>query len=125
LDTVEKGAAGESIACQYLIEQDYRILGRNQRTRRGELDIVARSPDGILCFVEVKASHGLNAGDPASWITPRKVLRLQRAAQAWCSVRNCLDSEMRFDAITIRMDLRPVQVTHLPGAFLPDASGYY
>ncbi|MEN9353925.1 MAG: hypothetical protein RL318_1250 [Fibrobacterota bacterium] len=125
MDTVEKGAIGEALARQHLVDLGYSILGQNQRTRRGELDLVARSPEGILCFVEVKSSHGLNAGDPASWITPRKVLRLQRAAQAWCSVRNCLDVEMRFDAVTVRMDLKPVQVTHIPGAFLPDASGYF
>jgi putative endonuclease len=125
LDTVEKGSLGESHAARYLLEKGYRILGRNQRTPRGELDIVALSPEGVLCFVEVKAALGSTAGDPAGWITPRKVRRLQRAAQAWCAVRGWLDHETRFDAIAVRLDRIPVEIDHIEGAFLPDASGYF
>lgn len=125
MDTVEKGRLGEACACSHLIGLGYRILGQNQRTPRGELDIVAQSPEGILCFVEVKSASSLRAGDPASWITPRKVRRLQRAAQAWCAVRNCLEREMRFDAVTVRLDRQPPEAKHLPGAFLPDGCGYF
>lgn len=125
MDTVEKGALGEAHASRFLTKKGYAILGRNQRTPRGELDIVALSPQRILCFVEVKSCTGRNAGDPAGWITPRKVRRLQRAAQAWCVLHRAPDSEMRFDAIEVFLDEDPVRLEHLEGAFLPDARGYF
>lgn len=125
MDTVEKGARGEELATRHLVARGYRILGRNQRTKRGELDIVALSPEGVLCFVEVKAALGNTAGDPASWITPRKVVRLQRAAQAWCAIHQEHEREMRFDAVAVRLDQTPPLVEHIPGAFLPSGNGYF
>lgn len=126
MHTVEKGALGEAHASRFLTDKGYSILGRNQRTPRGELDIVALSPEGILCFVEVKSCTGDAAGDPAGWITPRKVRRLQRAAQAWCAwQRTPADRPMRFDAVTVFLEGSPVRIEHLEGAFLPDASGYF
>ena len=48
------GNLGEDLACEYLVEKGYNILRRNVRSRRGELDIVAKSSDQTLVFVEVK-----------------------------------------------------------------------
>jgi putative endonuclease len=126
LDTVSKGKIGEDLATAHLVSLGYRLLERNARTKRGEIDIVARSPDKVLCFVEVKAALTPQAGHPASWITPHKVKRLQRAAQAWLALhREPEAQEMRFDAIAILMYGTPPVITHLPGAFLPDGSGYF
>src|ERR1700727_927113 len=58
------GARGEQLAAEHLERLGYRIVGRNYRTRWGELDLIAH--DGrLLAFVEVKtrrASGG--AGSP-------------------------------------------------------------
>ena len=35
------GAWGEEVACRYLKRQGYKILNRNFRCKRGEVDIVA------------------------------------------------------------------------------------
>lgn len=51
----EIGKIGEDLACNYLINKSYKILQRNYRQKWGELDIIARSPDNILVFAEVKA----------------------------------------------------------------------
>ena len=50
---IQKGKEGEKKAEDYLKEQGYRILYRNWRTRRGEIDIIAEK-DGTLVFAEVK-----------------------------------------------------------------------
>ena len=39
----------------FLMAKGYRILGRRVRTHAGEIDLVARAPSGVVCFVEVKA----------------------------------------------------------------------
>ncbi len=51
------GAWGEQIAVNYLVKLGFFVLDRNFRTRRGEIDIVARKED-LLLFVEVKTRTG-------------------------------------------------------------------
>jgi len=48
------GSTGEKIACEFLKNKKFVIITRNYRTKRGEIDIVARSKNGALVFVEVK-----------------------------------------------------------------------
>ncbi|MEK6709554.1 MAG: YraN family protein, partial [Nitrospinota bacterium] len=47
------GARGEEAACRHLERNGYRILARNYRGPRYEVDIVAEEK-GVLAFVEVK-----------------------------------------------------------------------
>lgn len=121
------GRRGEQAACEHLLAAGYRILERNARLRRGELDIVARAPDGTICFVEVKTDRSGNAGDAGEWIGGRKQHRIQRLAQEWAQRRCDREVAMRFDAVLVRVDASDaiVGIRHIPGAFLPDASGYF
>nr|MCR5477465.1 YraN family protein [Lachnospiraceae bacterium] len=48
------GTAYEQRAADYLKELGYRILEHSFRCRTGEVDLVCRSPEGILVFAEVK-----------------------------------------------------------------------
>ncbi len=48
------GKLGEDLACGYLVDKGYKIIERNFRKPWGELDIIAKSPDKTLVFVEVK-----------------------------------------------------------------------
>lgn len=60
------GAKGERCAARYLRRRGYRILARNWRTGRYELDIVA-SVRGVLVIVEVKTrTEGAWVGGAAS-----------------------------------------------------------
>ena len=60
----------------------YEVIARNWRCPRGELDIVAWRKN-VLVVCEVKARRNADFGDPFEAITPRKVLRLRRAAAAF------------------------------------------
>ena len=42
------------------------------RTHAGEIDLIARSPDGILCFVEVKARQSLLEAREALFLRDRR-----------------------------------------------------
>ena len=46
---------GEDLACQYLLNNKYKIIDRNYREKWGEIDIVCKDKSGVLVFVEVKA----------------------------------------------------------------------
>lgn len=51
------GFASEGRACEFLEASGFEILQRNFHSKFGEIDIIARK-DGVLHFVEVKATMG-------------------------------------------------------------------
>lgn len=99
----ELGRKGEEAACRYLQLRGYEILERNWTCRFGEADVIARDPEGVLCFIEVKTRRGVNAGLPEEAITKEKQSRYERIAS--CFLMDFDDWEdndpVRFDAIGI------------------------
>ena len=95
-----RGRRGEFLASLILLAKGYRILGRRVRTRLGEIDLVARSPRGVICFIEVKARDDFV--DAVVALLPRQQARIARAAEHFLAQRPGLRAtEVRFDTITI------------------------
>ena len=59
-------------------QHGYVIVARNWRSKRGELDVVARK-DGVLVVCEVKARASNAFGTPVEAVTPAKQLKVRRA----------------------------------------------
>ena len=57
-----RGDRGEAAVAAALERRGYAIAARQYRCRWGEIDLIARSPEGVLCFVEVKTRSGPGAG---------------------------------------------------------------
>ncbi|MCB8951380.1 MAG: YraN family protein [Ardenticatenales bacterium] len=112
------GAWGESVAATYLEAHGYRIVRRNWRCARGEIDIVAQMGE-TLVFVEVKTRRGRARGTPEEAVTPRKAARLLRLAQAYL-LEEDLDLPWRVDVMAVELDGRGklLRCEHLPGAVL-------
>ena len=98
--TKASGDQGEAAAARYLEERGYAILDRQWRCRLGELDLVCRSPEGVLCFVEVKRRGPGAIGLPREFVDGRKRERLRRAAGLYMSSGG-LDCPARFDVAEI------------------------
>src|SRR5437762_2893092 len=101
------GAFGERLAAEHLSRAGYLVLGRNYRTRFGEIDIIAADAR-CLVFCEVKArvaGSGSGPVDPFDAIGPRKQRRLRTMAREWLAASDTRDRphrpELRFDAIGI------------------------
>jgi len=79
------GQLGEDIACEYLVKNKYKIIGRNFRQKWGELDIIATAPDKTLVFAEVKTmtSSGDNGLKPEDQLTQAKLKKLQKTASLY------------------------------------------
>jgi len=83
------GRLGEELAAAHLRRIGFRILGRNVRTRHGEIDLIAF--DGrTLVFAEVKARRigehrrGIRADqEPLTALGQRQRARLRRLAAVW------------------------------------------
>lgn len=111
-----RGRRGETLASLVLMLKGYRILGRRVRTHLGEIDLIARSPRGILCFVEVKAREQIETAREA--LRPRQQLRIARAAQHYLAQQPALGAKgVRFDVVTLGSRGLP---RHLPDAWRPD-----
>ncbi|MFA4874488.1 MAG: YraN family protein [bacterium] len=76
------GDAGEDAAAGYLVEHGFRIIARNVRYKRGEIDIVA-ARKGELHFIEVRTRSSTNFLDPIASITEAKRKRIRLAAQCY------------------------------------------
>jgi putative endonuclease len=116
------GRAAEEAAARCLRSGGWRILARNARVGRGELDIVARRGP-VLAFVEVKARRSLAAGAPEDAVTPRKRRQVARLAELWLAVRPwALEgvTDVRFDIVAVDATVVPAHVRHLAGAFTAD-----
>jgi putative endonuclease len=112
-----RGRRAEFVAALLLMVKGYRILGRRVRTHAGEIDLVARSPGGLLCFVEVKARSSLREAQES--LLPRQRARIARAAELWLAQRRGLSSHgVRFDTIMISERSWPL---HLRDAWRPEA----
>ena len=95
------GDQGEALAGRYLEERGYTILNRQWRCRFGELDLVAQSPEGILCFVEVKRRGPGSIGLPREFVDGRKRDRLRKAAMAYLLETGLDDVRARFDVAEV------------------------
>ena len=116
------GRAAEEAAARYLIRGGWRLLGRNVRVGRGELDIVARRGP-VLAFVEVKARRTLTCGAPEDGVGAAKRRQVARLAELWLAARpwamKGID-EVRFDIVAVDSTMFPAAIRHLPAAFTLD-----
>jgi len=101
-DRTRVGQCGESLAVSYLRRKGYKIIGRNYRTRCGEIDIVARHRD-TLVFVEVKTRRSQRFGNPKWAITPAKRRKLSRVALEYLlKTQGTVRVKARFDVVAIQ-----------------------
>jgi putative endonuclease len=119
------GALGERLAAEHLTRAGYVVLGRNYRTRFGEIDIIA-ADSRCLVFCEVKtrmAGRPSGPAGPLDAIGPRKRRQLRAMAREWLAAEDTRDRphrpELRFDAIGIVVTSRGVlaSLDHLENAF--------
>jgi len=106
------GRFGEDVACDYLTENDYRILDRNWRTRKGELDIICMQDD-LLVFVEVKTRGPGSLEMPGEALNTGKKIRLLRAASEYLTKKHLWEKASRFDLIALRMREDDVDLEHI------------
>ena len=113
------GRAAERAAAAYLESRGWRVLGRNVRVGRGELDLIVRRGP-VLAFVEVKARRTRSCGTPEDAVSAAKRRRVARLAELWLAVRPWALGgvrDVRFDIVAVDLTTFPAVVRHLPAAF--------
>ena len=74
------GRRGEQEAAERALSRGYAVIDRNYRTPYGEIDLILRSPENEIVFVEVKARTGTFFGYPESAVNKRKKSHILRSA---------------------------------------------
>ncbi len=111
----ELGKKGEQLAVDFLIENGYKIVARNYRFDKAEVDIIARQKD-ILAIIEVKARSTADFGNPQDFVKPKQIKNLVKAVDEYVTI-NDLDVEVRFDIIAIIKKNKVYEIEHLENAF--------
>ena len=76
------GQAGEDQATAYLRQHSYKVIDRNVRTPRYEIDIIAKRKR-VIYFVEVKYRSSSDQGYGYDYITDQKLQQMRFAAESW------------------------------------------
>ena len=112
------GDAAEALALAHLQRHGLVLVARNYRVaggphaRGGEVDLIAREPDGTLVFVEVRARRDAGHGGAAASVGASKQRRLVFAARHYL-LRLPAPPPCRFDVIAIEGE----RIDWLKGAF--------
>ncbi|MDR2153663.1 MAG: YraN family protein [Burkholderiaceae bacterium] len=99
-----RGEAAENLALAHLQATGLRLVQRNYRTPGrggGEIDLIAREPDGTLVFVEVRARASGSRGGAAASVDAAKRRRIVRAARRYLLCHHRSPPPCRFDVVTI------------------------
>ena len=112
----ELGQQGEAIAKEFLLQKGYKILEKNWRYRRAEIDLIAKESETLI-FVEVKTRSTDFFGQPEDAVTVKKEALMTEAAIAYMRQINH-EWAVRFDIIGIIITSKDqYKVQHIEDAF--------
>lgn len=122
MSAADTGRLGEDLAVELLESKGCRILERNFRFGREEIDVIAFEPTpkndgGMIVFVEVKARRGRGYGDPEAAVDPAKQAAIRRVAEAYLHERRLIPSPVRFDVVAVVLGRGAPEITHFENAF--------
>lgn len=101
---MNRGAATEDRALQFLQRHGLQLIERNWSCKLGELDLVMRDGDTVV-VTEVRGRSRPEFGSAAESVDARKQLRIQRATQIMLAARRDLaDRPLRFDIVAVDGD---------------------
>lgn len=110
------GKQAEDWAVAFLEEKGYKILLRNYRYQKAEIDIIAEFENQII-IVEVKARETDTFAEPQEAVNRKKIQLLTLAANHFLE-ENDIDLEVRFDIISIISDRNSTpKIQHIEDAF--------
>ncbi len=111
------GQKGEDLAADHLKKAGFKILSRNWKWGKHEIDIIAENID-LIVFVEVKTRTDDYQMHPVTAVTTEKQRSIIYAADGYLQKFN-INKEGRFDVITIIKTGELYQIDHIENAFYP------
>ena len=110
------GSYGEQKACQYLLNRGFKIIDKNYRGTRGEIDLIAVKGSHIS-FIEVKTWKAVEFEDLEYGIDRRKQGRIIGAS------REFLQANTDYLGMEIQYDVVYINPSEGRFVYIPDAYG--
>ena len=110
------GKKAEDLAAEYLLKNGYKILVKNFRFQKAEIDIIAEK-DNLIIITEVKARSTDAFMLPQEAVNKRKIKLIVSAANNYLEEFN-KTQEVRFDIISVLPDEKKnLIIEHIVDAF--------
>lgn len=109
------GKRGEAMAEIELRQKGYKILERNYRHGKSEIDLIAKG-EGLLIFIEVKTRSSNTFGFPEEFVSENQQKAIIRAANHYVEKIEW-KGDIRFDIMAIIVKQTVMQIEHLKDAF--------
>ncbi|UZR92694.1 YraN family protein [Chondrinema litorale] len=113
---MEKGKIGENLAVNYLSKKGFKILERNFRYKKAEIDIIASNEKFVL-FIEVKTRSKTTFGYPEEFVSEQQEERIMNAATHFLETTGAPHQFIRFDIISIIKNSSQQELVHIEDAF--------
>jgi len=98
---ISTGAAAEELALQYLTAHGLKLVERNFRTPRGEIDIIMMDIDHLV-FIEVRFRRSSKFGSAEETVNHQKQKKLLLAAQSYLQQKGLTERyACRFDVLAV------------------------
>jgi putative endonuclease len=108
------GQRGEQWAADLLTSKGFKVVERNFRYKKAEIDIIAQQGK-LLIFVEVKTRTNLDFGEPEEAVSHNKIRLILMAAESYIKNTGWF-YDIRFDIIAIHSQNQP-EIVHIEDAF--------
>lgn len=110
------GKIAEDLAAEYLQKNGYKVLTRNFRFQKAEIDIIAEKEE-LIIIIEVKARSTDAFMLPQEAVTKTKIKSIVTAANHYLEEFN-RNNEVRFDIISVLPDeKKKLTIEHITDAF--------
>ena len=106
------GKLGEDLVEKYLIDKNYKIIERNFRGSKGEIDIIAKEDDEIV-FIEVKTRSSVICGRPSEAVNKLKKKHLIQTIKYYLYLNKLEDKNIRIDVIEVYISKNNVWINHI------------
>ncbi len=110
------GKKAEDLAVDFLVKGGYKIIVRNFRFQKAEIDIIAEYQN-LIVVIEVKARSTDAFLEPQEAVNKKKIRLLVTATDEFLK-QNSMNKEIRFDIISVLPDANgQLQISHIEDAF--------
>jgi putative endonuclease len=116
-DKIKTGVKGENLAAEFLVNKGFRIVTKNFRYGRGEIDLIVSREDWLI-FVEVKTRSSFDYGPPEQFVHTYQIKRIFDAAEAFI-FKIDWQGHVRFDVVSVRLEEGteiPLEILHFEDA---------
>lgn len=113
------GPFGENLAKEHLESLGYRLLHKNFRYERAEIDLIfIDDTTKTVIFTEVKTRKSKEFGEPEDSVFARKQEQLIKSAHGFMmNNEQYEDFDKRFDIVTVFLNGSKPEINHIIDAF--------